>query len=984
MRGVQGLMSKVCLHCLFLLVKRAVVVMALGVATTASAALVVLDADRDCLGQGAAAFGSTDVVDLAGHTLAVDGTAFNGVVFTDSSSGPLGELHVSVEANQSLAVGSHTLSGNLKLVKTGSGRLFIPPMEIKTECLQGELTIGSRSPIHRWSFTGGSLADSVGGSTAVLVGGKSGEVTLADNAVTFPGGDNGECYLDMGADMIPSFGAVTIEVWGTQNQAKDWSRIWNVGTGGGDFLTMGWTYGGNVNDDFVQLKENSSDLVWARNTLAPYTVGTHFHISMKIIPRADGKTDFFWAKRDATTGRILKAGSSVSRTVWSTAKYAGAHFWINHGFENSDAAATYDEVRVWNYALSDQELADNAKAGPDTIPERGGSMAEVPEVIHRWSFTGGSLIDSVGGSTAVLAGSKSGEVIFANNAVTFPGGGNGECSLDLGADMLPASGDVTIEIWGTQNQVKDWSRIWCIGTDGVNFLSMAWSNGGKVASDFVQLKENNSDHFFTTGTLAPYTEGTQFHISMKICAGTDGKTDFFWAKRDATTGQILKSGSGVTKSAWSLANFAGRHFWLNHGFENSDAAATYDEVRIWKGAVSDRQLTLNAQTGPDEFPEYVADTPEMVHRWSFTNGSLADSVGNSTAVQVGEGEAVFENDAITFPGGGNGYSYLDLGADVIPASGEVTIEVWGTQNQVKDWSRIWNIGTDGGNFLSMAWSNGGNVNNDFVQLKENSSDHFFSTGTLAPYTVGTKFHVSMKIIPRSDGKTDFVWARRDTVTGAVIRSGGGVTKSAWTTAKYAGAHFWINHGFENSDAAATYDEVRIWRGALSENQLTWNARLGPDTIAVAPADNEGVCGTVDVASGATLSVPVNTKSACARLLGAGTLAAQSELEVEQELDIAGNAFGAFTVDGILRVKGDWILSCGAAGASDRIVGTGTLDLSEANLVPRFAGDAAGPYLVAEGMTLVGYQDMVLPPKYQLEVVGNKLYFKRIGLIIFVR
>lgn len=384
--------------------------------------------------------------------------------------------------------------------------------------------------------------------------------------------------------------------------------------------------------------------------------------------------------------------------------------------------------------------------------------------------------------------------------------------------------------------------------------------------------------------------------------------------------------------------------------------------------------------------ELTIGAGRMIHRWSFTDGSLVDSIGGSTAVLVGSKseEVTLADNAVTFPGGGNGECYLDLGADMIPSSGAVTIEVWGTQNQVKDWSRIWNIGVDGVNFLSMAWSNGGKVNSDFVQLKENNSDHFFSTGTLAPYTVGTKFHVSMKITPRADGKTDFVWAKRDAATGEVIRSGGGVTKTAWTTAKYAGCHFWLNHGFENSDAAATYDEVRIWRGALSENQLTWNARLGPDTIAVAPTYSEGACGTVDIASGATLSVPDGATSTCKRLLGAGMLAAQSEFDVEQELDIAGNEVGSFTVNGVLKVKGDWILNCGAAGASDRIVGTGTLDLSEASLVPRFADNATGPYLVAEGLTLVGYRDMVLPPKYQVEVVGSKLYFKRIGLIVYVR
>jgi len=723
-----------------------VVVGTLALALSVSAATIVLDQDLDVVSQGAA-FDSTNVVDLARHRLTVGGAAFNGVVFTDTSSGAPGELRVAVPEGSSETPAVFNVRGNLKLVKTGAGRLSIPPMGVSAECAEGQLVYEGKAPIHRWSFTNGSLEDSIGGSTAVKVGSKA--ITFENNQVTLEGGDNGTCYLD------------------------------------------------------------------------------------------------------------------------------------------------------------------------------------------------------------------------------------------LGTDVLPSRGDVTIEIWGSQNQVRDWSRMFCIGNSEYDFLSMAWSNSGRENSDFVQLKENNSDHFFAIATMAPYTVGTQFHISMRIAPQSDGKSTFSWAKRDVTTGAVLKSGSGVTKSAWSTAKYQGRNFWLGHGFGNSDAAATYDEVRIWNCTLSDDELTANAKAGPDAFPPVVStEAPELLHCWSFNNGSLEDSVGGSTAVKVGSGAITFENNQVTLEGGNNGTCYLDLGKGVLPVTGDATIEIWGAQNQVKDWSRMFCVGSSELDFLSMAWSNGGNVNSDFVQMRGNGADFFFSTGTMAPYTVGTQFHISLRIKLLDDGTSTLSWAKRDAATGAVLKSGSGVTKGAWSTAKYQDCNFSLGHGFGNSDAAATYDEVRIWKGVLTDNALEANAKAGPDVRMKHVA--EGKCSSVEVAAGAVVSTVSTGVMTCDRLGGKGELGASSLLGVGQTLDIAGEGMGELTVNGTLKVLGDWCLDAGRAKACDRVVGTGTLDLSEANLAVRYADDANGPHLIAQGVTVVGHESMTVPGSCYLEQVDDKLYLKRIALVIYVR
>ena len=715
-----------------------------------------LDEDKNYVGMGEGTFLSSSVVDLNGHRLYIDGTALNGVAFIDSSTGEPGELHVVVGDGDKVSPEALNLNGNIKLVKEGAGELEMRPSGLPVKCAQGRLVIGGKRPIHRWSFTDGSLADSAGGSTATEVTANSGTISYADNAVTFSGGKY--CYLNLGTDVIPSSGDVTIELWGRRNEAShQWASMFSIGVNGNnnDSLRMAWSNAGAGDgaSDMVYLKSNG-DVFFRSNTMTPYTVGTFYHISMRIVQNSDGSAVFTWSKRNAATGAIEKTYTDTvpSSRGWSLARYAGNPFVLNHGYDNDDEAATYDEVRIWDCALSDDDLTANAVAGPDAFPQ---TVVEAPELLHRWSFTDGSLADSAGGSTATEVTANSGTISYADNAVTFSGGKY--CYLNLGTDVIPSSGDVTIELWGRRNEAShQWASMFSIGVNGNNndSLRMAWSNAGAGdgASDMVYLK-SNGDVFFRSNTMTPYTVGTFYHISMRIVQNSDGSAVFTWSKRNAATGAIEKTYTDTVPSSrgWSLARYAGNPFVLNHGYDNDDEAATYDEVRIWKGALTDEQLSLNARLGPDK--------------------------------------------AVAFSG-------------------------------------------------------------------------------------------------------------------------------------------------------------------------------------------DGRCGLVEIAAGATLSTPSDGVE-CRRLAGAGTLAAQSSLVVET-LDIAGDDAGSFTVDGTLKVAGDWIISCGSARRSDRVVGAGTLDLTEAILAPDYAQDAAGPHLIAEGVGIVGREQMAVSGKYLLEFADGRLYIKRQGFAVFVR
>jgi hypothetical protein len=382
-----------------------------------------------------------------------------------------------------------------------------------------------------------------------------------------------------------------------------------------------------------------------------------------------------------------------------------------------------------------------------------------------------------------------------------------------------------------------------------------------------------------------------------------------------------------------------------------------------------------------------------IHRWSFTDGSLADSgiVGGKTAVAqtANAGRVTYAENAVTFSGGKKGDSYLNLGTDVIPSSGDVTIELWGRRNEAKhQWASMFSLGVNGenNNSFRMAWSNpdAGDGKTDMVYLKHNG-DVFFVNNSMSPYTVGRYYHISMRIVQNADGSAVFTWSKRNVETGAIEKTyTANVAKDkGWSLAKYKGNPFVLNHGYDNDDEAASYDEVRIWAGALSDAQLTLNAKLGPDRVVATP--DQGTCCSLEVMAGATLATPADGV-ACTRLSGAGTLAAQSALVVEEALDIAGAETGTLTVFGDLTVSRHWLWDGVSGRASDRIAGTGTLDLTRATFVPRFTGGATGVFQMADGVTITGYDQMTLPSSgnFTIRYTAGRLTLVRPGFAIRIR
>ena len=214
---------------------------------------------------------------------------------------------------------------------------------------------------------------------------------------------------------------------------------------------------------------------------------------------------------------------------------------------------------------------------------------------HRWSFTG-NVKDTVTGTEATRVGKAN----LSATALLLPGGAHEAGHLDLGRNILPADGsDVTIEMWATLRSVHFWARIFDYGSDDKNYFTMAWSESAKPDTDSIEMCCSGTKRS-AFKMLCPYTVGMPCHISVTLVNNGNGSTTMRAMRRNAKTGAIEREHRQVY-SGWTLASLVNPRFLLGGSqyAVDGDAGADYDEVRIWKGALTDDQLAANVKAGPD-------------------------------------------------------------------------------------------------------------------------------------------------------------------------------------------------------------------------------------------------------------------------------------------------------------------------------------------------------------------------------------------------
>ncbi len=225
------------------------------------------------------------------------------------------------------------------------------------------------------------------------------------------------------------------------------------------------------------------------------------------------------------------------------------------------------------------------------------SQGQAAQLAHRWSFNG-DLKDSVGDKNATIVDGGSNDAILSDTEVTLTGGTRSNSDyVDLPDHVLSSLGStVTIEVWATQISVQNWSRVFAFGSGTAEHMCMSWCKGTDLNTDHVEYFTAN-DNSRLDNTNAPYTLGVQFHIVVVFEPGL-----MSWYTARADSARLGEAKGSFTISDVSQLNDI--NCWLGRShYEDGTANASYDEFRLWIGALSETEREELHQAGPDAQPQ---------------------------------------------------------------------------------------------------------------------------------------------------------------------------------------------------------------------------------------------------------------------------------------------------------------------------------------------------------------------------------------------
>ena len=271
-------------------------------------------------------------------------------------------------------------------------------------------------------------------------------------------------------------------------------------------------------------------------------------------------------------------------------------------------------------------------------------------------------------------------------------------------------------------------------------VSNAWdiqTTQNWLNSSGTQTYSDGSDVTFGDGTANPSIAITAGGVSPASVTFTNNTTPYTFS--GGPINDVTGGTTAVTLNGSGSVTFSGTNTYTGGTTINAGSL-----VAASPGAVGTGPIVLSGGV------LQVNGTPlGLAHRWSFNN-SLADSVGGSSATVFGS-TTLSANQVTLTSAGGHQDAYVSLGTNILPTTNSpVTIELWATQNAVQNWSRIFDFGNGTGNNILMAWTGGTTITNDQLRYQAANGANSQENNQLAPYTLGTEYHIAVVITPYTD------------------------------------------------------------------------------------------------------------------------------------------------------------------------------------------------------------------------------------------
>jgi hypothetical protein len=253
---------------------------------------------------------------------------------------------------------------------------------------------------------------------------------------------------------------------------------------------------------------------------------------------------------------------------------------------------------------------------------------KLPELIHRWAFdeTGGSgtiLIDSIGGAHGIIEESGTNDGSVADGKVTLSGGGKADSDfVRLPANLMSPLQSATIETWSTHHSSQNWSRVFSVGSSSSNVMHMSFSRGTNINQNELRWNAQTNMTLQDFGGAPPNPIDEQVHwvVTIDDTGGPAGETNIIIYKNgdEVRSGNTTNDLSGLTDTDF----FLGRSQW-----NDSTANASWDDFRIYDGAMDPIAVKFSTAQGPDTAPGQIPF--EITNITYYADSQTADVTWNS-------------------------------------------------------------------------------------------------------------------------------------------------------------------------------------------------------------------------------------------------------------------------------------------------------------------------------------------------------------------
>lgn len=251
------------------------------------------------------------------------------------------------------------------------------------------------APLHRYSFDstatgdaeGVEITDSIGGAHGIVVG----EGASFDNGTLQLTGGTSDfaAYGDLPNGLISGLTDVTIEAWASVNSAQGWSRIFDFGStapggeageleepgGGGeglDYLFLSAEIGTDTLNQRVEIRnEDPAGGGMTTVDFANPTGGSGELTHFAVVYNSEGADD-------TATISVYVDGElqNESTTAIALSDINDVNNWLGRSNWTADSNldGSYDEFRIYDYALTNNQVLGNSDAGANVVNLDGGGI----------------------------------------------------------------------------------------------------------------------------------------------------------------------------------------------------------------------------------------------------------------------------------------------------------------------------------------------------------------------------------------------------------------------------------------------------------------------------------------------------------------------------------------------------------------------------------------------------------------------------------